>query len=973
MWKTTARFPRIRLQLGPSRLPCRHCCSLQFQFRRFQSQKASLPDKSTDWILNIIEDEELNEQKAVFKVPKVTYAELLDSLYVQELGYAYLKYAYSRYLLQNHLPLLNGPRLVTQIDAFVRFLDSKLNRSSKEYVGQFTLQNLDDCGRFVDSLIETSIEPNTKAISFDQSLNNLINKLEPKTKDTIQNLQVLSKSRSLLPDTSQVDPKYFLDAKNLAPAFRILEQFGEYSFQFHLLHSSKPVSKPGNYLAATKSLVLNNSSKLLHEFRNGFSNPDIVIKSKQGLFFRYLACLDLRNSELSLWYEGLSTVSSKTFANTDSSVKDSDLFNKNPTFHPEGPLELLDFANELHSSDIDSTGSLFIHMHVWEYLWKVSPENHSKFWTYTEQFNSILEKSITHDLINSVFPHLQQETTSIKRFIGLYALHDIEGTKKLIQSFFKETPDTFEQTRRYLQKTVRTKNIHLFKYHDITREPANKMSLPSLDVGSKIVRFVLQNLEAVSYKDARNYSIIKDIRYLGSFQNNFYLNYWLFRSATPLSVAYISQIRKFYLSSYFNRLLLDEVRVFDNLFDDKRYQQNLVRARNSFEFAENQYNQYLTALIITGDANEINNYNQRSINLFMEVIKSLNSEEIAATLKTIYQNEDYTFSLDNLYVESMVDKFNETDFTAKSALKLNNTTSLESRQILGLTRHFLSFLSCEFIIRLRLYEFIPTRRVYEKLMEKLTQQQKLIDALPSSDIDTLLVQNDTKTVHDVLVQILQPTLGQLPPSGFSINRVEINEKRPRQSDLIACLPDLPGNFHYGKVACINYHVSNAYLKSINQGPPRVVEEYCSKLGTTGQEFFRFAARKHMASLNLIHTYNENQLDQLIRILDSGYLYSCIALESDILIGCVRDANYTKLIRLQINNSYQLIRLSKAAFKQYMGALCLQDLAIADNYVEHLVKLIMANMSDPEYLQSLTNQLSERVGNGVREFSQSRQK
>lgn len=926
----------------------------RLQINRFQSHQHG-HNKSTDWILHILEED--TEQPDRF--PDISYNDKIPHIFSELLGYSYLRYSYTKYLLQHHFSLEND-NLKKKVDAFIRFLDSKLNKLSTEYVGQFIIQDLPSCKQFVNSLIRKSVPTTNNQSSFHQALNDQIKHLEPKYQQLVQKLTISSNLLKSLPNNTPIEPKYFLDSSKLNMSYRLLEEFGDYSLQFHLLYFSKPNKSPNEYLLSSKQLVLDNSSRLMDDFKNGFSDPSLIVKYKQGLLFRYLAFLDLKDSDLSEWYQKNSQKSSL--------VPDTELFHKPSKFHAGQLLVFAEFVHELHLSEIESTGSLFIYMNVWEYLWKTVPESHTNFRTYTKFFNDMLDLSITHELMTSVFPQIEMESTNAKSFIGLFALHDIEACKSFIQSFFKKIPEDFTTTRRYLLKVMKDKNIHLLKYAEVHPSGANNMNLPSLDVRPKVTRFVLQNLDAVAYRDPSIYHIIKELRLLGSFQNSFYLNYWLFRTATSVSVAYITQIRKFYLSSYFNKFLLDGAKVFDGIFDDKKYKHNLIRARNNFEFAENQYNQFLTALALNGNCETISKYNERSITLFMEVILKLSSVDIASSLKSIYQNDSYSFSLDDLYVNSMVKKFNQAEVVPP---EITNTTNLNSPHLDGLSKHFLSFLSCEFIMRLRLYEFIPTRRVYEKLIKIITQQPKFIDALHGCSVGSLLCHNDTKTVHINILQLLEPTLGSLPRSGFNINKVEMIERSPQQSQLTPSLPELPKDSSYGKVACINYHISNAYLKSINQGPPRVVEEYCSKLGTTGQEFFRFAIRKQVISLNQQYNYKEEYIDELIKILDSGYLYTTIALESDILFGCINDPVYTKLVKLQIQNSYQLIRLSKAAFKQYIGALCLHEIALVEDYVNALVQPIMDLMSEPECLQTLTYNLTNFVGATTKALQQSK--
>lgn len=920
---------------------------------RFQSHQTG-HDKSTDWILNILEE----DTEQIDRFPDISYNDKITHKYAELVGYSYLRYSYTRFLLQHHFSL-GSHNLTKKVDAFIRFLDSKLNKLSTEYVGQFIIQDLPRCKQFVNSLIRKSVSTTTNHTSFHQALNDKINNLEPRFQQLVQRLTISSNSLKSLPHSSHIEPKYFLESKELNLSYRLLEKFGDYSLQFHLLYYSKPNNSPREYLESSKQMVLDNSSKLMNDFKKGFSDPSLIIKHKQGLLFRYLAFLDLRNSDLSEWYQKITL--------KGSSVPDTELFQKPSKAQIGQPLVFAEFVHEIDPSEVESTGSLFIYMNVREYLWKVVPENYTNFRIYSKIFNDLLDLSINQELMTSVFPQIEVEKTNTKKFIGLFALHDIEACKRFIQSFLKELPEDFTPTRHYLQKVIKDKHIHLLKYAKVHPSGTNSMNLPSLDVRPEVNRFVLQNLDAVAYGDPSIYQMIKELRLLGSLQNSFYLNYWLFRTSTSVSVAYITQIRKFFLSSYFNKFLLDEVKVFDGIFDDKRYQHNLIRARNNFEFAENQYNQYLTALLLNGDSDIISKYNEQSITLFMEVILKLNSEEVASSLKSIYQNDSYSFSLDDFYVNSMIKKFHQAEI---SPPKIKNITNLDSPHLRGLSKHFLSFLSCQFILRLRLYEFIPTRKVYEKLIEELTQQPKFIDALHGSNVGSLLCQNDTKSVHDSLLQLLQPTLGNLPRSGFNINQVEMSKRRPKQSALTPWLPEMAKDCSYGKVACINYHVSNAYLKLINQGPPQVVEEYCSKLGTIGQEFFRFAVRKQVILLNQRYNYKEEQIDELLRILDSGYLYSTIALESDILFG-IKDPAHTKLIKQQIHNSYQLIRLSKAAFKQYIGALCLHDLGLVEDYVNALVQPIMDLMSDTKYLQTLTYNLTNNVGATVKELQQTK--
>lgn len=655
-------------------------------------------------------------------------------------------------------------------------------------------------------------------------------------------------------------------ASGLAELVEILEQYGKLAYEFHFLRTyGRPaLSNPKKALDLIRDIVSYSKLKEVLILRNKMT------QSPTSLLHRYIGLLSLRNQHLG-WFEELASY----LHQTNSSPVPEVSFPIPPSVGWLQPY--LRAPPQMPQVEISSTpelevlGSNLISMEFWTWLWNTAPDKFRQFWDASASFQEYLDHV------------LQTSTKDSKIWMGQLVLNDEDAARDFLQSLLL-------QPRPGAVRFLKSQEQQM-----LVVRPLKPLILPSLPDMSQATRFVLLHTDA-AYLSVGERTLITNFRMLGSATYNFYTTYWLVKSTTSASSAYLNPIRKLLLSESYASQLLDDARMF-TLFADKEYISHLVQARNSNKFAEKQLSSYLACAVIQGV--DVRSWVKQQVDLMLKL------SEAGPDAFTDYYRNLPTFSLDRSFVRRCVRRAKrwkghrfDTSSSGSSYRESPPPTFATSAPAA-----WVNLVVMRLTFNLPLLEYLNARQGYTEAIHAS------LETLADDPHDLIFKAIDSGHENQLLRFIFY-AIGH----GYNMPRidVDINFNAPKQTPVPA--PPVTGS-PVSKLGLVNFHISRKHFPARSHMP-----DLCSKLGSIGREYLRYVNRKNGTT------------PELIEILELGMTHSAIALSSELVFAV---PSLRSIIEAQLKTKYYVRLLGAAAFRQALGALVLENESLAEAYVKQV--------------------------------------
>lgn len=586
---------------------------------------------------------------------------------------------------------------------------------------------------------------------------------------------------------------------------------------------------------------------------------------------------------------------------------------------------------------------------------------------------SIKVKNITPN----EFSNLAVPFTS-NHFLGLYLIDNFEDCMLFLNKFFvgDYNPSNFEASTSYLKYLAFQINIPIFRIRsNIVLKDSSPLRLPQLNDTSRTTRLLLLNNSVIkpsfgTYKNRnwkRNNSLKNCLHLWQSWGSLLYkvsIHHALLSKLSQVSSLYIQELFKLFTSNNFCKYLLDESDNF-KLIKSTDYQDLLMEKRYTNSLINAQLCQYL-ATVHMSHPNVIKEWTMSFVELFINLIENLNSEEVLHLINTFTEKfKMHKFSLCQTFANNVIRKVEEEKIIFEFPnIKEPNENYVPSLEEMG--KSFLNYCIASFNIHYGLDSFINSRIDTMDMVGEVAEMKAVKTFLRGKSIyqyigllaDQKGNAEAQRVMYNFLEKILNTKSKPLNLSKIPNLNLKINEKVISGSGFSVWsnaihLPKIHNGVLH-KLLLVNFYVSRNFfqLTRSHVGNIHELPDLCTKFNTIGGEFYKFLVVKHAythLSSTKLHL-PEEILEKSIKLLTDRIFMSIVCYKSGVLYDPFNNVNYLKLVKKAMKNNFFFLRFSSQSFRQYMGSLCYHNIASADSWVGTIVNTLLDELSNSHSLE-----------------------
>lgn len=898
------------------------------------------------------------------------------------LGSLYLTYYYIKSALNND-PLLSFSEYLDLSKDFIKTLEEKFayNQSTskqliKEYVGQFVLNDINQCLQFLNRFLSTK---STKEYS------GYINYIAPGFKkhevdyDLIWNVKY-GDCKYDLPKLDQPELKFNplilacnlndikflyldynkLDHKQCKNALDVLFNFGRLTHEFHAsLFLFKTYKDSGTqFVKAMKEfdslfmeILKYNSILKVIESHKVNTKDDI-----NRIFYQYIAYVDLNsndNIDLNLrnWYQNvINKIVHKSKLKYGEDLLPKQILNLKKKNHLPfvQPLEFPDF---LHNKVLDETndkasfveielfGNDFLNLTLQKFIIMSGSTDPKVYHHNLSRFRDVIHEHIKQSSeVRELFPEGYNDYVTVNNYIGIFAMLNYKSCEEFLLSFIEqEVPTTFDTFIDSYKFIISNANLPCLRLNEQASQNtiANAFCLPSLFDYSYITRTMLINGSLIyPGRDNRWTSnflfkhYLNQLTKLGILNYKVTLKYVLFKNLPDYSMHYYLSIIKLLNSNHFFNYVLNDSNVF-LLFRNNNYEKVLLEKRFNKSLIFNQFGQYMGILTIN---NQLQNWVASIIEYIIGMIENLDHIEADEFLKNLNQeflesrlplNEMFKCKQLN-YIQKNIDKFKLRELKHDKA-------DAYFHSFMG--RQFLIYLLNKIHLAHNLDNFISSKNELMELLDEISDRLPISGTLSrvnmSEYFGNYIMQYGIEEAESYGEKFIRQILNYGTENLTIVDKISLNvEYQPNiknksfslwdDSAIRLPLNSISSNLHI--LLLINYFVSRPYLGLICKGGSSNIHELpdiCTKFNSMGNEFYKFSIIESifMSRIKL----KPEVLDQLLSLFFDRKFKSIIAFKNG-LYDPFGTPDYLNLVKGYIQNEYFFLRFGNQSLNQTLGSL-----------------------------------------------------
>ncbi|CUM46594.1 uncharacterized protein AC631_02046 [Debaryomyces fabryi] len=741
---------------------------------------------------------------------------------------------------------------------------------------------------------------------------------------------------------------------------------------------------------------------------------DIRTKSNSNeIFYQYLGVLDLNNNIIeNLVEKWVGRLVDYLIANSNGNEIDPTIkFKKNPVLLPQykkqknlpvvpcltmsesmsGKVFPHGYADTIMLDELGKLGQSCISLAFKNYLVTNGlGDTENENLKHEKEFVDIVSNHINESIkVKNITPNEFSNSAApftSNQFLGLYLIEKFEDCMSFLNQFFVGgySPSKFESSTSYLKYLAYQTNMPSFRIRpNIGLKDSSPLRLPPLNDTSRTTRLLLLNNSVIkpsfgTYK-SRNWkrnNSLKNCLHLwhnwGSLLYKVSIHHALLSKLSQVSSPYIQELFKLLTSNNFCKYLLDDSGNFE-LIENTDYQALLMEKRYTNSLINAQLCQYL-ATVHMYDPNVIKEWSLSFVELFINLIENLNSEEVLHLINTFTEKfKMHKFSLCQTFADNIIGKIKE-ERVVIDIPYINEPSKYSIASLEEIGKSFLSYSIASFNIHYGLDSFINSKIDTMDMMKEVAETKSIKALLYGKSIYQyigLLVDQKGNTeaqrvIYNFLEQILNTKAKPLNLSKIPTLKLKINEKVNGGSDFSVWknaiqFPKIHNDALH-KLLLVNFYVSRTFfqLTRSHGGNIHELPDLCTKFNTVGGEFYKFLVVKH--------AYNQQSskalllpeviLEKSIKLLTDRIFMSIVCYKSGILYDPFNNAEYLKLTKKVMKNNFFFLRFSSQSFRQYMGSLCYHDIDSADDWVGNIVNTLLDELCDASTLERQHQLLNE---------------